>query len=75
MHARDGANILEETYTEAVHRLNLYLMNKVAVTYKGRPYAYNDLCLGWRDQGCFRNEQVIPPPHLFPTVIPALSLR
>ncbi|KHJ87339.1 hypothetical protein OESDEN_12890 [Oesophagostomum dentatum] len=46
--ARDGGNILEHQYAEAVFRLDRYIQKRVRVLYKHHYYTYHDLCLQYK---------------------------
>ncbi|TKR92196.1 hypothetical protein L596_006895 [Steinernema carpocapsae] len=56
--SRDGGNILEPHYANAIDRLDKYIQNRVNVTYKDRTYRYEDLCLMWRTSGCPGNKHI-----------------
>ncbi|VDM60769.1 unnamed protein product [Angiostrongylus costaricensis] len=51
--ARDGGNILEPPYNEAVFRLDA-----VEVLHEEHYYSYEDLCLQYKDSGCPGNKHV-----------------
>ncbi|KAK5967546.1 Patched domain containing protein [Trichostrongylus colubriformis] len=56
--ARDGGNILEHQYAEAIYRLDRYIQKRVRVLHKHHYYSYNDLCLQYKDNGCPANKHV-----------------
>ncbi|KAK0429465.1 hypothetical protein QR680_011394 [Steinernema hermaphroditum] len=56
--AKDGGNILEPQYAEAIHRLDMFVQKRIVVKYHNVSYTYKDLCLGWKDQGCPGNGHV-----------------
>ncbi|KAK0429459.1 hypothetical protein QR680_011390 [Steinernema hermaphroditum] len=56
--ARDNGNILEQQYAAAIHRLDLFIQNRVNVTQDDRVYKYADLCLQWRHEGCPGNKHI-----------------
>ncbi|RCN27609.1 hypothetical protein ANCCAN_26656 [Ancylostoma caninum] len=56
--ARDGGNILEHPYAEAVFRLDRYIQKRVRVLYKHKYYTYHDLCLQYKGNGCPANKHV-----------------
>ncbi|KAK6730784.1 hypothetical protein RB195_007325 [Necator americanus] len=56
--ARDGGNILEHQYAEAVFRLDRYIQKRVRVLFKHRYYTYHDLCLQYKGSGCPANKHV-----------------
>uniref|UniRef100_A0A915PT93 SSD domain-containing protein n=1 Tax=Setaria digitata TaxID=48799 RepID=A0A915PT93_9BILA len=56
--SRDGGNILEQPYAEAVRRLDFFIQNRVRLYYMGKTYRYHDLCLQWRNEGCPGNKHV-----------------
>ncbi|VDM77718.1 unnamed protein product [Strongylus vulgaris] len=56
--ARDGGNILEHQYAEAVFRLDRYIQKRVRVLYKHHYYTYHDLCLQYKGGGCPANKHV-----------------
>ena len=49
--ARDGANILEKPYSEAVYRLDKFIENRISVKFGGKAYGYkvsdSSLIFGW----------------------------
>lgn len=56
--ARDGGNILEQPYAEAVYRLDAYIQNRVEVLHEHHYYSYDDLCLQYKGGGCPANKHV-----------------
>ncbi|CAD5209635.1 unnamed protein product [Bursaphelenchus xylophilus] len=56
--ARDGGNILEKPYSEAVQRLDMYITNRIKVHHEGRVYTYKDLCIHGRTKTCPGNKHV-----------------
>ncbi|VDK63891.1 unnamed protein product [Onchocerca ochengi] len=56
--SRDGGNILERPYSEAVRRLDFFIQNRVKLHYMGKTYRYRDLCLEWRNEGCPGNKHI-----------------
>ncbi len=56
--ARDSGNILLPQYAEAIHRLDLFIRERVHVQWQGRTWKYSDLCLQWKNQGCPGNKHV-----------------
>ncbi|CAG9537740.1 unnamed protein product [Cercopithifilaria johnstoni] len=56
--SRDGGNILERPYSEAVRRLDFFIQNRVKLYYMGKTYRYHDLCLEWRNEGCPGNKHI-----------------
>uniref|UniRef100_A0A1I7VYR1 SSD domain-containing protein n=1 Tax=Loa loa TaxID=7209 RepID=A0A1I7VYR1_LOALO len=56
--SRDGGNILERPYSEAVRRLDFFIQNRVRLYYMGKTYRYHDLCLEWRNEGCPGNKHI-----------------
>ncbi|KAM3721406.1 Patched domain-containing protein [Dirofilaria immitis] len=56
--SRDGGNILERPYSEAVRRLDFFIQNRVRLYYMGKTYRYRDLCLQWRNEGCPGNKHI-----------------
>uniref|UniRef100_A0A0R3RUM8 SSD domain-containing protein n=1 Tax=Elaeophora elaphi TaxID=1147741 RepID=A0A0R3RUM8_9BILA len=56
--SRDGGNILERPYSEAVRRLDFFIQNRVRLNYMGKTYRYHDLCLQWRNEGCPGNKHI-----------------
>ncbi|CAD5206645.1 unnamed protein product [Bursaphelenchus okinawaensis] len=56
--ARDGGNILEKPYSEAVLRLDNYISNRIKVHHEGKTYTYNNLCIHGRAKKCPGNKHV-----------------
>uniref|UniRef100_A0AAF5PZN4 SSD domain-containing protein n=1 Tax=Wuchereria bancrofti TaxID=6293 RepID=A0AAF5PZN4_WUCBA len=56
--SRNGGNILERPYSEAVRRLDFFIQNRVRLFYMGKTYRYHDLCLKWRNEGCPGNKHI-----------------
>ncbi|KAI6233026.1 SSD domain-containing protein [Aphelenchoides fujianensis] len=54
--AKDGGNILEKPYSEAVNRLDAFIQNRIFVTYENETYSYKDLCLSARNKACPGNK-------------------
>ncbi|CAI4229978.1 unnamed protein product [Auanema sp. JU1783] len=56
--ARNGGNILESEFAEAVFRLDSYIQNRIRVLFKGKYYTYRDLCLQFKGSGCPGNKHI-----------------
>ncbi|GMS98574.1 hypothetical protein PENTCL1PPCAC_20749 [Pristionchus entomophagus] len=56
--ARDGGNILEKPYSEAVYRLDMFIQKRIKVHYAGQMYGYNELCLHFQSDDCPGNPHV-----------------
>ncbi|PAV90779.1 hypothetical protein WR25_13015 [Diploscapter pachys] len=56
--ARDDENILTKPYSEAVYRLNQFILSKVRVLHDGRFYTYKELCMTFKSDGCQTNRHV-----------------
>uniref|UniRef100_A0A0N5AM40 SSD domain-containing protein n=1 Tax=Syphacia muris TaxID=451379 RepID=A0A0N5AM40_9BILA len=56
--SKDGGNILQKPYSEALYRLDMFIQNRIKVEYEGEIYTYNNLCLEWRSTGCPGNKHV-----------------
>ena len=56
--AKDGGNILQKPYSEAVARLDQFIQNRIRVVYEDQTYAYRDLCLSARNKVCPGNKHV-----------------
>lgn len=66
MRSIDGGNILEKRYSEAIYRLDQYIMNRIKIKHKNRTYYYRDLCLNVRgNQGCATNKHVFIVSDLY----------
>ena len=65
MKSRDGGNILEQEYANSVVKLNDFVVKNISVIYQGRNWTYEDLCLGWMDEGCHRNIHLSLISNLF----------
>uniref|UniRef100_A0AC34QKR6 SSD domain-containing protein n=1 Tax=Panagrolaimus sp. JU765 TaxID=591449 RepID=A0AC34QKR6_9BILA len=50
--AKDDGNVLLKPYSEAIHRLDQFIQNRIRIIHDGRKYKYADLCLQWRNEGC-----------------------
>ncbi|MFH4975532.1 hypothetical protein AB6A40_002241 [Gnathostoma spinigerum] len=56
--AKDGGNILERPYSDAVRELDLYIQQQITVNYNGTTYNYSQLCLEWHSSGCPGNKHI-----------------
>lgn len=64
MSARDGGNILDKPYADAVQRLDDYIQD-ISVDHNGKTYTYKDLCLKWQGEHCPGNKHVHLISNLF----------
>lgn len=55
--AKDGGDVLRFEISQAIGRLNTFIIEKIKVTQNNRTYTYTDLCLHWQDT-CHTNSYV-----------------
>ncbi|KAL6728906.1 hypothetical protein Aduo_000013 [Ancylostoma duodenale] len=56
--AKHGGNILLPEYARSIKRLDMYIQNRIKVTFRNRTYTYRDLCLRWKNKGCPGNDHI-----------------
>ncbi|KRX99823.1 Patched domain-containing protein 3 [Trichinella pseudospiralis] len=52
--SKNGSNLLTSKYLLAIEELNRYVIEDIQITDNGTAYAYNDICLQWKDS-CYDN--------------------